>query len=140
MKRRLTGNTNQSELLESRQQNNNSEERVKVVKSTIKPSPDHFFQACLNGHKEIVRQLLSDRLYELDIKKLEPVTGHTAFHLACAGGHLSVVQQLLSKFGNETCKQLLTADGKSGLIVAVESGRKEIVQTILNTYKIKDIR
>jgi len=113
---------------------------VKLVRATFRPSPEHFFQACLYGHKEIVRHLLANHGNELDIQQVEPVTGYTAFHLACAGGHLSVVQQLMAKCGAETCRQLITTDGKSGLILAAVSGRKEIVQTILNTYKKKDIR
>jgi hypothetical protein len=125
------------------QKNENYKERVnvKLLKATFQPSPEHFFQACLYGHKEIVRQLLANHGDQLDIQQVEPVTGYTAFHLACAGGHLSVVQQLIAKCGTETCRKLLTKnDGKSGLILAAVSGRKEIVQTILNTYKKKDIR
>ncbi len=77
----------------------------------------------------------------MDIQQVEPDTGYTAFHLACTGGHLSVVQQLMKTFGNETCRQLLTKnDGKSGLVLAAEFERIEIVQTILTTYKKTEMR
>jgi hypothetical protein len=104
------------------------------------PGPEYFFRACCDGQKKIVRQLLSDHGHQLDIQQVEPDTGYTAFHLACAGGHLSVVQQLLKTFGNETCRHLLTNEGKSGLVLAAEYERIEIVQTILTTYKKTEMR
>jgi hypothetical protein len=102
--------------------------------------PEYFFRACRDGQKEIVRQLLSGHGHQLDIQQVEPDTGYTAFHLACAGGHLSVVQQLMKAFGNETCRHLLTNEGKSGLVLAAEYERIEIVQTILSTYKKNEMR
>ncbi len=129
-----------SQKKDKRRKRDKSVHLVTVVNRNFVPDPVHFFQACLYGHKEIVRQLLTNHRHELDIQQLEPVTGYTSFHLACSGGHLSVVQQLMTRFGNEICKQLLSRDGKSGLFLASEFGRKEVVQTILNKISKKEVR
>jgi hypothetical protein len=106
----------------------------------MKPTPDQFHDACAKGHKEVVRQLLSSHKNEIDIFKVEQNSGNTAIHAACAGGHLSVVQQLTSHFGRDLCLQLLNSEQKTGLELAVESGRTEVVQEILRTIKRKFIR
>jgi len=110
------------------------------VNRKMEPKPDDFFHACLYGHHDIVRQLLAGHENQINIHKLEPVSGFTAFHLACAGGHLSIVQQLMSKYGKDTCRDLINRDGQTGLESAAESGRKDILQTILNTISLKKLR
>ncbi len=104
------------------------------------PKPEYFFHASLYGHKEVVRYLLANFGEVISICQLESITGFTAFHLACAGGHLSVVQQMMSKYGEDTCNILLNRDGQTGLECATESGRKEVVQAILNTISLKRLR
>jgi len=106
----------------------------------MKPTPDQFHDACAKGHKDVVRQLLSSHKNEIDIFKVEQNSGNTAIHAACSGGHLSVVQQLTSHFGRDLCTQLLNREQKTGLELAVESGRTEVVQEILRTIKRKFIR
>ena len=113
---------------------------INIINQNFVPYPAHFFQACLYGHKEIVRQLLASNGHELDIQLVEPATGYTAFHLACDRGHLSVVHQLMTFFGNESCRQLITSEGKSGLILGAELGRIEIIKALLDTYKKKELR
>jgi hypothetical protein len=102
---------------DTRRERKKSVQIVTVVNCYFVPDPVHFFQACLYGHKEILRQLLSSHGHEVDIQLVEPVTGYTTFHLACDRGHLSVVHQLMTFLGNECCRQLLTSEGKSGLIL-----------------------
>jgi hypothetical protein len=138
-----TSNLNQSPI-RTKEQSNSSQAVACCPKDQQvqqdQLGPEYFFRACRDGQKEIVRQLLSDHGHQLDIQQVEPDTGYTAFHLACAGGHLSVVQQLMKAFGNETCRHLLTNEGKSGLVLAAEYERIEIVQTILSTYKKNEMR
>ena len=76
----------------------------------------------------------------ITINKQDPITGYTPFHTACAGGQLSIVKQLMTQYGNDTCKQLLSRDGKTGLQVSAESGHQRVVQTIPNTINIKNLR
>jgi hypothetical protein len=111
---------------------------IKIVNRKVDPRPDDLFHACLYGHQDIVRQLLAH--HQISIHVQEPISGFTAFHLACAGGHLSIVQQLMSKYGKDTCRDLLNRDGQTGLECAAESGRKDVLQTILNTMSMKKLR
>ena len=106
------------------------------------PTPAAFFDACRNGDKDVVRRLLSMTTHDsIDISTtLEEESGLGAYHLACAGGHLSIVQQLMTKFGKVICLELVSKDGKTGLELATESGRKNVVQVILNTLKGKQMR
>ena len=71
---------------------------------------------------------------------IDPVSGHTAFHLASSFGHISIVQQLMNTFGNEVCNNLVNVDGKSGLELAAEHGKQNVVCTILNTIKKRHLR
>jgi hypothetical protein len=111
---------------------------VRILNCNTEPKPDQFFHACLYGHNKVIRHLLGH--FQFDLSDLEPVSGFTAFHLACAGGHLSIVQQLMSKYGKDTCRDLINREGQTGLECAVESGRIEIVKTILNSISQKNLR
>ena len=73
----------------------------------------------------------------IDIASEDIVTGFTAFHLSCTGVHLSVVQQLLTKFGSNRCTELVNKDGLTGLELAAQSGRRDVVEVNLKTCKIK---
>ena len=109
----------------------------------LQVSKECFFHACLYGHCDIIRQLISENEMDLsknDISKNEPFTGYSGFHLACAGGHLSIIQQLLTRFGKDFCNNLVSKDGKTGLEVSAEHGRKDVVHTILKTINNKNMR
>lgn len=106
------------------------------------PTPAAFFDACWNGDKDVVRCLLSTTTPDLiDIlMTLEEQSGLSAYHLACAGGHLSIVQQLMAKSGKEICFELVSKDGRTGLELATEAGRKNVVKVILGNLKGKQMR
>ena len=108
---------------------------IVVLLNKMEPTLDTFLNACLYGHKDVVRQLIVKHSDMIDIAKVDSVTGFTAFHLACTGGHLSVVQQLLTKFGSNRCTELVNKDGLTGLELASQSGRRDVVQAILKTCK-----
>ena len=101
---------------------------------------DLTYHASQYGHSNVVRDLLANHSLVINITLKEEVTGFTAFHMACAGGHLSVVQQLMKAYGNEVCIGLLNTDLKTGLELAAQYGRKDVVQAILSSIRKKHVR
>ena len=106
----------------------------------MRPNMTSFFEACADGHKEVVRALLAEAGNEIDPAKMDQISGQTVFHLACSGGHISVVHQLVNKFGSEVCNHLVNRDGKTALEAAVESGVHALVRDILSTVTRKQAR
>ena len=111
-----------------------------VIQNKMEPTLDTFLHACLYGHKDVIRKLIARHGNSINFTKVDSVTGYTGFHLACTGGHLSVVQQLLTKFGSSICRELVNNDGLTGLELAAQFGRKDVVKAILETIKGKHLR
>jgi len=119
-----------------------SQKIATIVANTTKNKPDVscFFEACAGGDRDVVRQLLSDLGNQIDLAKMDPVSGQTAFHQACSGGHVSIIHQLINKFGSETCNNLANRDGKTALEVAAEAGGHALIRNILTTVSKKQAR
>lgn len=110
----------------------------KPVRARLQKDQHCFYHACLYGHGETVLAILADTT--LEIAELEPLSGQTAFHLACIRGHLSIVQYLHKKFGAKVCFNLKNRDELTGLEVATELGKADVVQNILQAVPKKQTR
>ena len=108
--------------------------------ASIERNVESIFQACAKGHKDIVRALLAKAGNQIDLARMDPMSGQTAFHLACSGGHISIVHQLMNKFGSDVCNHLVNGDGKTALEVAAEAGAHSLVRDILSTVTRKQSR
>ena len=121
-------------------ESNCSNNHHKILNRKVEAGPELIYHASLYGHKNVVRNMLANHSPIIDVSKKDEITGFTPFHLACTGGHLSVVQQLMKAYGNEVCIGLMNRDLQTGLELAAQYGRKDVVQTILNIIKPKHVR
>ena len=126
------------EDFEENEENQEETTTEKPVTARLQTDQDCLFHACLYGHGETVLAILADAT--LEIAELEPLTGQTAFHLACIRGHLSIVQYLHKKFGAKVCFNLKNREELTGLEIATELGKSDVVQAILQAVPKKQTR
>lgn len=113
------------------------------IVSRIQKDKDSIFHASLYGHEKMIRLIVAETDTEVDIAKLDSVSGNSAFHLASASasGHLSIVHQMMNKFGSLYCLALINNDGRTTLeLAAAENGRQEVVHELLRVLRRKHLR
>ena len=86
-----------------------------------------LYQACQNGHGEVVRILLASS--DIDVNQAETDDGCTPLFMACNNGHAPVVKLLLASSGIDVNQA--TTDGCTPLYQACQEGHHEIVQQLL---------
>ena len=90
-----------------------------------------FYRACLQGHKEVVSLLLTDKRIEVNKPK---GTRATPFFIACERGHKEVVSLLLADLRISVNKP--TNTGATPFFAACQQGHLEVVSLLLNDPRI----
>ena len=101
----------------------------------LKRCKGKMFEACQNGHSEVVKLLLEHYSSEENaLNAKHKLCGQTAFMLACRNGHTEVVQILLNHSKSKDIIDLNTKDRyhKTAFTLACQNGHKEVVQILLN--------
>jgi hypothetical protein len=97
---------------------------------TSSESYSPFSAACLFGHADVVDVLFTRLGAIMDVNQVG-WNGETALHGAAARDHLQIVQTLLDRMSSEALV-LETKQGKSALALAVDQGRREVMDAIIS--------
>ncbi len=85
----------------------------------------NFWQACIDGKKDIVLELLPN----VNVNETHPSLGETALYFACTYNHIEIVEKLLNAGANPNMLVLLGST--SALHVAATKGLTDIVRLLL---------
>ena len=90
-------------------------------------TPLHW--ACLKGHVDVVRVLVSEFKANMTIQTLFGGKGYTALHYSCREGHVDIVRTLVKYKANVNAK---TDSGDTQLTLAARHGHSNIVHAFLS--------
>ena len=97
-----------------------------------------FMNACINGHKDVVKLLLDHSDNNIDVNATDNA-GWTAFMYACSYGKIEVVKLLLDHSDNNIDLNATDNAGMTAFMHACREGHKDVVKVLIecsNKYNI----
>jgi ankyrin repeat protein len=106
-------------------------DRIDDSEVTTNTGKTPFWQACQNGHLELVKKLMATG--NIDVDKADN-DGTTPFWTACENGHLELVKKLMATGNIDVDKA--DNDGTTPFWIACQNGHSEVVKELIATEKV----
>lgn len=89
-----------------------------------------LYTACLNGHTEVVKALLSSVAVDVNKRRTPDIAGKFPLYAACVNGHVEIVRLLLAHPDIDVDAKRLDS-GATALVYACFNGHVDIVRALL---------